>query len=41
LTIADVLTGAAPDAEIDIATTDPAALAYVLFTSGSTGSPRV
>ena len=40
LTIADVLTGAPDDAEIDIATTDPAALAYVLFTSGSTGEPK-
>ena len=40
LTIADVLTGAPGDAEIDIATTDPAALAYVLFTSGSTGEPK-
>ena len=40
LTIADVLTGAPADAEIDIATTDPAALAYVLFTSGSTGEPK-
>src|SRR3984893_3053467 len=37
LTIADVLTGAPDDAEIDIAPPDPAALAYVLFTSGSTG----
>ena len=35
-----MLTGAPADAEIDIATTDPAALAYVLFTSGSTGEPK-
>jgi mycobactin phenyloxazoline synthetase len=40
LTIADVLTGAPAGAGIDIATTDPAALAYVLFTSGSTGEPK-
>ncbi|MFZ1164749.1 amino acid adenylation domain-containing protein [Mycobacterium sp.] len=40
LTIADVLTDAPVDAEIDVATTDPAAIAYVLFTSGSTGEPK-
>jgi mycobactin phenyloxazoline synthetase len=40
LTIADVLTGAPAEAAMDIATTDPAALAYVLFTSGSTGEPK-
>jgi mycobactin phenyloxazoline synthetase len=40
LTIADVLTRAPADAETAIAATDPAALAYVLFTSGSTGEPK-
>jgi mycobactin phenyloxazoline synthetase len=40
LTIADVLHGAPASVEIQTATTDPAELAYVLFTSGSTGEPK-
>jgi mycobactin phenyloxazoline synthetase len=40
LTIADVLHNAPVDVEIQPATTDPDELAYVLFTSGSTGEPK-
>jgi mycobactin phenyloxazoline synthetase len=40
VTIADVLHDAPADAETEPATTDPADLAYVLFTSGSTGEPK-
>jgi mycobactin phenyloxazoline synthetase len=40
VTIADVLYGPSADVETEVAATDPAALAYVLFTSGSTGEPK-
>jgi mycobactin phenyloxazoline synthetase len=40
LTIADVLNGAAADSRCEPATGDPGELAYVLFTSGSTGEPK-
>lgn len=38
--LADVLRDAPPSAEIASARIDPAGLAYVLFTSGSTGEPK-
>ncbi len=40
LVLADVLGGAPADAEIACARVDPGELAYVLFTSGSTGEPK-
>src|SRR6202012_6208667 len=40
LIIADVLHGAAADHDFELAATDSADLAYVLFTSGSTGEPK-
>lgn len=38
--LADILGGAPASTEITSARVDPAALAYVLFTSGSTGEPK-
>lgn len=40
LVIADLLRDAPPAAEIQVARIDPTQLAYVLFTSGSTGEPK-
>ena len=40
LTIADVLHNSPVDVEIQPAATDPDEIAYVLFTSGSTGEPK-
>jgi mycobactin phenyloxazoline synthetase len=40
LVLADILRDAPANAEISSARIDPAALAYVLFTSGSTGEPK-